>query len=84
MPAETTQEKTLLDKPRLTREQIAQRAALELPDGAFVNLGWGIPNLIATIMHVLLDTGEVRVVPGMPREIAQTIIGWQPIPQLLS
>src|SRR5215467_5062786 len=47
MPAETTQEKTLLDRPRLTREQIAQRAALELPDGAYVNLGWGIPNLIA-------------------------------------
>jgi len=36
-----------LSKPQLTREQIAQRAALELPDGAFVNLGWGIPNLIA-------------------------------------
>jgi 3-oxoacid CoA-transferase subunit B len=36
-----------LSKPRLTREQIAERAALELPDGAFVNLGWGIPNLIA-------------------------------------
>jgi 3-oxoadipate CoA-transferase, beta subunit len=35
------------DKPRLTRAQIAQRAALELPDGAYVNLGWGIPNLIA-------------------------------------
>ncbi|HEY2121932.1 MAG TPA: 3-oxoacid CoA-transferase subunit B [Candidatus Acidoferrum sp.] len=35
------------DKPRLTREQIAQRTALELTDGAFVNLGWGIPNLIA-------------------------------------
>ena len=35
------------DKVRLTREQIAQRAALELPDGAYVNLGWGIPNLIA-------------------------------------
>jgi 3-oxoacid CoA-transferase B subunit len=34
-------------KPRLTREQIAQRAALELTEGAFVNLGWGIPNLIA-------------------------------------
>jgi 3-oxoacid CoA-transferase B subunit len=34
-------------KPRLTREQIAQRAARELPDGAYVNLGWGIPNLIA-------------------------------------
>ena len=36
-----------MSKPRLTREQIAQRAALELPDGAIVNLGWGIPNLIA-------------------------------------
>jgi 3-oxoacid CoA-transferase B subunit len=36
-----------LSKPRLTREQIAQRAALELPNGAFVNLGWGIPNLVA-------------------------------------
>jgi 3-oxoacid CoA-transferase B subunit len=34
-------------KLRLTREQIAQRAALELPDGGYVNLGWGIPNLIA-------------------------------------
>jgi len=35
------------DKPRLTREQIAERAAKELLDGAYVNLGWGIPNLIA-------------------------------------
>jgi 3-oxoadipate CoA-transferase beta subunit len=34
-------------KPRLVREQIAQRAAQELPDGGYVNLGWGIPNLIA-------------------------------------
>jgi 3-oxoacid CoA-transferase B subunit len=47
MPGESTEEKTLLDKPRLTREQIAQCAALELPDGAYANLGWGIPNLIA-------------------------------------
>jgi 3-oxoacid CoA-transferase subunit B len=36
-----------MPKVRLTREQIAERAALELPDGAYVNLGWGIPNLIA-------------------------------------
>jgi 3-oxoacid CoA-transferase subunit B len=37
-----------LSKPRLTRDQIAERAALELPHGAYVNLGWGIPNLIAS------------------------------------
>jgi len=36
-----------MSKIRLTREQIAERAAHELPDGAYVNLGWGIPNLIA-------------------------------------
>ena len=40
------------DKPRLTREQIAARAARELPDGAYVNLGWGIPNLIADYLPV--------------------------------
>ena len=37
----------MTEKSRLTREQIAQRAAQELHDGAYVNLGWGIPNLIA-------------------------------------
>jgi len=47
MPADRVLKVVHLTKPRLTREQIAQRAALELPDGAFVNLGWGIPNLIA-------------------------------------
>ena len=35
------------DKARLSREQIAQRAAQVLTDGAYVNLGWGIPNLIS-------------------------------------
>jgi 3-oxoacid CoA-transferase subunit B len=38
------------EKLRLTREQIAARAALELPDGAYVNLGWGIPNLVAAYL----------------------------------
>src|SRR5271165_3998191 len=40
-------ENAMTEKARLTREQIAQCAARELPDGSYVNLGWGIPNLIA-------------------------------------
>jgi 3-oxoadipate CoA-transferase, beta subunit len=47
VPGDRIQEKVMPDKPRLAREQIAQRAARELTDGAYVNLGWGIPNLIA-------------------------------------
>jgi hypothetical protein len=43
-----------------------------------------IQNLVATILHTLLQIGEVRVVPGLPREIAQTMTGWEPIPGLLS
>ena len=46
-PGNGSQGKLAPEKLRLTREQIAQRAAFELPDGAYVNLGWGIPNLIA-------------------------------------
>src|SRR5258706_6202852 len=47
MPGHAGHERAVPVKPRLTREQIAQRASQELPDGAYVNLGWGIPNLIA-------------------------------------
>jgi len=35
---------------RLTRPQIARRAAEMIPDGAFVNLGIGIPTLAANVM----------------------------------
>jgi 3-oxoacid CoA-transferase subunit B len=34
-------------KERLTREMIAMRVALELAEGDYVNLGIGIPNLVA-------------------------------------
>jgi uncharacterized protein (DUF1501 family) len=43
-----------------------------------------IQNLVATIAHTLFDMGEVRIVPGMPREIAQTLTSYEPIPGLLS
>jgi hypothetical protein len=42
-----------------------------------------IRNLVATILHTLFDVGELRLVPGMPREIAQTMTGWEPIPGLV-
>jgi 3-oxoacid CoA-transferase subunit B len=38
---------TLTDKDRLPRELIAMRVAAELLPGEFVNLGIGIPNLVA-------------------------------------
>jgi 3-oxoacid CoA-transferase B subunit len=46
MPGDGFQKNVASEKPRLSREQIAQRAAQELTDGAYVNLGWGIPNLM--------------------------------------
>jgi 3-oxoacid CoA-transferase subunit B len=39
----------------LTREQIAQRAALELRDGFIVNLGIGIPTLVANYIPEGID-----------------------------
>ncbi len=39
-----------LDKERLDREVIAMRVAKELPDGAYVNLGIGIPTLVSTFV----------------------------------
>jgi uncharacterized protein (DUF1501 family) len=41
-----------------------------------------IPNLIATILHTLFDVAELRLVPGLRREIAQTMTGWERIPCL--
>jgi hypothetical protein len=42
-----------------------------------------IQNLLATIMHQVFEVGEVRLVPGLPREIAQTMTGWEPIDGLI-
>ena len=59
--------------PRLTREQIAARAALELPDGAYVNLGWGIPNLVAAYVpagRTIYFHSENGILGMGPRAIA--------------
>jgi hypothetical protein len=39
-------------------------------------------NLIATVLHTLLDMGEVRIQQGLPREIASVMTGYSPIPGL--
>ena len=44
----------------LTKEQIAQRIAQELKDGWYVNLGIGIPTLVANYIPEGIDTGGNR------------------------
>ncbi|MCE9530940.1 MAG: DUF1501 domain-containing protein [Planctomycetes bacterium] len=41
-----------------------------------------VKNLVGTVMNTLFDTGKLRVVRGMPREILQ-MGEWAPIPGLL-
>jgi hypothetical protein len=41
-----------------------------------------IKNVIGTILDTVFDVGELRIIPGMPREIAQTMAGYEPIPNL--
>jgi uncharacterized protein (DUF1501 family) len=42
-----------------------------------------IRNLIATVLNTLFDVGQLRLEPGVPREVAQTMTAWDPIPGLL-
>ena len=53
----------------LTREQLAQRAAQELQDGYYVNLGIGIPTLVANYIpagmtiHLQSENGLLGIGP---------------------
>jgi hypothetical protein len=42
-----------------------------------------IKNLIATVLHTLVDVVELRVQRGLPRDISQTMATWDPIPGLI-
>jgi uncharacterized protein (DUF1501 family) len=41
-----------------------------------------IKNLIATLLHTMVDVSELRVLRGLPRDITQTMASWDPIPGL--
>ena len=40
---------------------------------------YDIRNLVATIMHALLDIGELRIAQGLPADLTRTMTGWKPI-----
>lgn len=41
-------------------------------------------HLIATILATLFDVGRLRLLPDLPREYAQVMASWEPIPGLLA
>jgi hypothetical protein len=43
-----------------------------------------IKNLVATIMHTLLDVGQIRTLPGIPAEVSRIITGSEPIRELMA
>ena len=43
-----------------------------------------IRHLIATIMHTLLDVGNLRLETGIPADVAHVITGSEPIQQLMA
>ena len=40
-------------------------------------------NVLATIMHTLFDIGELRLLPGIPRDVSEIITGSDPIRELV-
>jgi len=42
-----------------------------------------IPNLVSTILHSVFDIGQLRLVPGIPRELTQQLVAAEPIPGLI-
>jgi hypothetical protein len=42
-----------------------------------------IPNLVSTIMHRLIDVPQLRLVPGMPRELLSAAVDAEPIEELV-
>ena len=45
--------------------------------------GFNIENLMATIMHSLIDIGELRVTEGLPRNLVSALTAGKPITGLV-
>jgi hypothetical protein len=45
--------------------------------------GYGIKNLIATVMHTLLDVGELRLSTGLPDKLLSAVTSGEPIKELI-
>ena len=43
-----------------------------------------ISNLVATVIHSLLDVGQVRVMDGLPQSLLDTLTSGKPIAEILS
>lgn len=61
---------TSLQVPGLSRREIAERVALDIPDGAYVNLGIGMPEMVAQCIppdrEVMLHTENGLLGMGPP------------------
>ena len=42
-----------------------------------------IPNLVSTVLHSVFDVGQLRLMPGVPRELTQQLVNADPIPGLM-
>ena len=64
----------------LTHGQVIGQSARDA--GSPASSPQDISNLVATIMHALIDVGELRTVVGVPDEVSRAITAAEPIPGL--
>ena len=63
-PASSSAEPTARRVIGRTREEMAQRLAQDIPDGSYVNLGIGIPELVAKFV----PAGRSLILPHLATE----------------